>query len=73
MDIHLSKETAHYLETLLSRDGYRSPSEYVEHLLREQRRRDEAEFAERQARLKAQEPAAAKVWDNDADALYDDL
>jgi hypothetical protein len=72
MDIHLSEEAARYIQAHLARSGCRSPSEFVERLLRELRRA-ETPAAEKGAWLRAQEEAAAKVWDNDADARYDAL
>ncbi len=73
MDIHLSDDAARYLETRLRRDGYRSPSEFVEDLLRSQRLREAAQDNSQQTWLRAQEDVATAIWDNDADARYDAL
>ncbi len=40
MDIHLSDEAARYLEARLRRDGYHSPSEFLEDVLRNLRFRE---------------------------------
>jgi hypothetical protein len=73
MDIHFSDETTRYLETRLRRDGYRSPSEFLEDLLRTQRLREAGQDNNQQAWLRAQEHVATAIWDNDADARYDAL
>ncbi|HWY88718.1 MAG TPA: hypothetical protein VNX28_18545 [Gemmataceae bacterium] len=73
MDIHFSDETARYLETRLRRDGYRSLSEFLEDLLRQQRLREAGQDGSRQAWLRAQDHVATAIWDNDADARYDAL
>jgi Arc/MetJ-type ribon-helix-helix transcriptional regulator len=73
MDIHLSEEAARYIEAQLARGDYRSPSEFVELLLRRLRLAEGTHQAERHAWLQAQETAAAKIWDHDADARYDAL
>jgi hypothetical protein len=72
MDIHLSEEAARYIEAHLASNGCRSPSEFIERLLSELRHA-EAAAAEKHTWLQAQESAAAKIWDNDADARYDAL
>ncbi len=73
MEIHFSDETARYLETRLRRDGYRSPSEFLEDLLRRQLLREGGHDNSQQAWLRAQEQVATAIWDNDADARYDAL
>lgn len=73
MDIHLSEEAARYIEAQLNRSGCSSPSEFIEHLLRELRCREAPALAEKQAWLRAQEEVAARIWDNEADARYDAL
>jgi hypothetical protein len=70
MDIHLSEETARYIQGQLAGSGCSSPSEFVERLLRKLRQTDAAEY---DPWLCAQEGAAAKIRDNDADARYDAL
>jgi hypothetical protein len=71
MQIHLTDETACYLEARLRRDGYRSASDFLEDLLRQQRLREAGHDTSRQPWQRAQEQVAATVWDNDADARYD--
>jgi Arc/MetJ-type ribon-helix-helix transcriptional regulator len=73
MDIHLSEEAERYIEAHLAGAGCRSPSEFVEQLLRLLRVAEASAPAEKHAWHKAQEAAAAKLWDNDADARYDAL
>ena len=73
MDIHLSEESARYIDAQLARSGCHSPSEFIEELLRELRLAATPAHAENQGWLSAQESAAVKIWDNDADARYDDL
>ena len=73
MDIHLSEETARYIADQLAKSGCRSPSEFVERVLRELRRAEARPADERDAWLRAQEAVAVKVWDNEADARYDAL
>jgi hypothetical protein len=73
MDIHFSDTIARYLETRGRRDGYRSPSEFLEDLLRRQRFREAGQDNGQQAWLRAQELIATAIWDNDADARYDAL
>jgi hypothetical protein len=73
MDIHLSEEAARYIEAQLDRSGCSSPSEFIEHLLRELRHHEAAAFTEKQAWHQAQEAVAAKIWDNETDARYDAL
>jgi Arc/MetJ-type ribon-helix-helix transcriptional regulator len=73
MDIHLSNEAARYIEAQLANGGYRSPSDFVEQLVLDLRVAGATFRAERQAWLQAQEPTAAKVWDNPDDARYDAL
>jgi hypothetical protein len=70
MDIHLSDEAGRYIEDQLSKVGCRSPSEFVERLVRALRL---GGAAESRAWLRAQEGAATKLWDNDTDAGYDAL
>jgi Arc/MetJ-type ribon-helix-helix transcriptional regulator len=72
MDIHLSEEAARFIQARLAGSGCRSPSEFVERLLRELRT-GETPAAEQAAWLRAQESAAARIWDNAADARYDAL
>jgi hypothetical protein len=72
MDIHLSEEAARFIQAQLAGSGCRSPSEFVERLLRELRT-GETPAAEKAAWLRAQERVAAEVWDNAADAHYDAL
>ncbi len=67
MDIHLSEEAARFIKSQLAVSGCRSPSEFVERLLRDLR------AAEKTAWLRAQESAAAEIWDNAGDARYDAL
>jgi hypothetical protein len=73
MDIHLSDESARYVEDQLGRSGCRSPSEFIEQLLRALRRHEATAAAETHAWLHAQEEVAARIWDNEADARYDAL
>jgi Arc/MetJ-type ribon-helix-helix transcriptional regulator len=73
MEIHLSEEAARYIEAQLGRSGCSSPSEFIEYLLRELSRREVTDSAEKHAWLRAQEEAAARIWDNEADARYDAL
>ncbi len=72
MDIHLSEEAARLIQAQLAGSGCRSPSEFVERLLRELRS-GETPAAEKSAWLRAQESTAAGIWDNAADARYDAL
>jgi Arc/MetJ-type ribon-helix-helix transcriptional regulator len=72
MDIHLSEEAARFIQAQLAGSGCRSPSEFVERLLRELRS-GETPAAEKTAWLRAQESAAAGIWDNAGDARYDAL
>jgi Arc/MetJ-type ribon-helix-helix transcriptional regulator len=69
MDVHLSEEAARYIRAHLAESGCRSPSEFIERLLREL----PSATTDRQAWLLAQDTAAAKIWENDADARYDAL
>jgi hypothetical protein len=73
MDLHLSEESARYLETQPDRAVCRTPSEFVERLLRPPRQTEATAPPENHAWLLARETAAAKLWDNDADAHYDPL
>jgi hypothetical protein len=73
MDIQFTDETVRYLEARLRRDGYRSPSDFLEDLLRQQRLREAGQDMNRQPWLRAQEQVATAIWDNDADARYDAL
>ncbi|MGH7174277.1 MAG: hypothetical protein ACRELG_28760 [Gemmataceae bacterium] len=73
MDIHLSEEAARYIAAQLAGSGCRSPSEFVERLLRARRNAETSAEAEKNDWLRAQETAAAKLWDNDDDARYDAL
>jgi hypothetical protein len=73
MDIHLSEETARYIDSQLVKSGCRSPSEFVELLLRDLRGVETPATAEKNVWLRAQETTAAKIWDNAADARYDAL
>ena len=73
MDIHLSDEAARYIDAQLPRSGCRSPSEFIERLLRQLHSAERSTEAERNDWLRAQETAAAKLWDNDDDARYDAL
>jgi hypothetical protein len=72
MDIHLSEEAGQYIEAQLARAGCRSPSEFVERLVRVFRLSD-SPAAESRDWLLAQDSVAAKLWDNDTDAGYDAL
>lgn len=72
MDIHLSEEAARFIQAQLASSGCRSPSEFVERLLRELRS-GETPAAEKTAWQRAQEVTAAGIWDNAADARYDAL
>jgi Arc/MetJ-type ribon-helix-helix transcriptional regulator len=72
MDIHLSKEAERFIQAQLAGSGCRSPSEFIERLLRELRS-GETPAAEKTAWLRAQEIAAAGIWDNAPDARYDAL
>jgi Arc/MetJ-type ribon-helix-helix transcriptional regulator len=73
MQIHLTDETARYLEARLRRDGYRSASDFLEDLLRQQRLREAGHDMSRRPLHRAQEQVAAAIWENDADARYDAL
>src|SRR5262249_4534287 len=74
MDIQLSEEAARYIEDHLIQVGCGSPREFMERILRGLRRAEEVAIpAEKWAWLQAQETAAAKLWNNDADARYDAL
>jgi hypothetical protein len=73
MDIHLSEEAARYIDSQLVKSDCRSPSEFVERLLRELRRAETPAAAEKRLWLRAQETTAAKIWDNAADLRYDAL
>jgi hypothetical protein len=73
MDIHLSEEAARFIDAQLARSGCRSPSEFVEQMLRELRGAATLAAGEKNDWLRAQETAAAKIWDNDADARHDAL
>jgi hypothetical protein len=73
MDIHLSEEASRYIEAQLTRYGCSSPSEFIEHLLRELRHYEAAVPDEKHAWLSAQETVAAQIWDNKSDARYDAL
>jgi hypothetical protein len=73
MDIHLSEEAGQFIEAQLAGSGCRSPSEFVERLVRVLRLKGSPAATESRDWLRAQEMAAAKLWDNDADARYDTL
>jgi hypothetical protein len=73
MDIHLSEESGRFIEAQLAGSGCRSPSEFVERLVRALLLRGSAVAMESRDWLWAQEMVAAKLWDNDADARYDTL
>ena len=73
MNIHLSEEAARFIASQLDKSGCRSASEFIERLLREIRSAETSVEAEKNDWLRAQETAAAKLWDNDDDARYDAL
>jgi hypothetical protein len=73
MNLHLSEEAARIIEAQLARTGFRTPSEFVENLLHALGRAETSAAAEKHSWQMAQENAAAKLWDNDADARYDAL